>query len=271
MRNAAAQSGADPGSEVAGQDAVTAQDWVETSAKEIAALRKELASHPVASCPDRETHARWARKLSKARAQKDQLQRAMRNRTGSLARQFAQVTAVLEDLGYLTDGRVTAAGETLARVYAEKDLLIAHCLRAGVWDGLQAADLAAAVTALVYEPRGSKQAEPLPVPGSVRGAIRAENEARQEVYAAEVTHGIEPLGGADPEASGNMWRWASGKTLASALEGEILSPGDFVRLASRVVDVLGQIRAVAPSESLYRAAASAIDHLSRGVVPFDAG
>ena len=39
---------------------------------------------------------------------------------------------------------VTADGRLLARIYSESDLLVAECLRTGVWKGLQPAELAAA-------------------------------------------------------------------------------------------------------------------------------
>ena len=41
----------------------------------------------------------------------------------------------------------------LARIWTEADLLVAECLRRGVWDGLTPAELAAAVSAVVYEAR----------------------------------------------------------------------------------------------------------------------
>ena len=52
-----------------------------------------------------------------------------------------------------TAPRSPPAGETLRRLYTEKDLLAAECLRHGVWRRLDAAGLAAAVSTLVHEPR----------------------------------------------------------------------------------------------------------------------
>ena len=84
-------------------------------------------------------------------------------RTNSVAKTFDRICTLLAETGYLTqDGsRVTAQGETLRRLYTEKDLLAAECLRLGLWKRLDAAELAAVVSALVHEPRRD-EADPNP-------------------------------------------------------------------------------------------------------------
>ena len=49
---------------------------------------------------------------------------------------------------------MTADGRLLARIYSESDLLVAECLRTGAWNGLAPAELAAVLSAVVYESRG---------------------------------------------------------------------------------------------------------------------
>jgi ATP-dependent RNA helicase HelY len=236
---------------------------------QIAALRSELRAHPAHACPDREAHARWARRLAQARAQRDSLERSALRRTGSLARQFDQIQAVLKALGYLKDGQVTPAGRILSRVYAERDLTIAECVRTGAWDGLEPEALAAAVTALVYEPRGEASGGAEPLDAMVRRAIGLQVEAWRRIRDQEEALGVPPSPGVEPGASAAVWRWARGEALAAALDGGRLSPGDFVRLVSRVVDVLDHIRTVAPNSHLYHHADLAITRLRRGVVALD--
>ena len=65
--------------------------------------------------------------------------------------------------------RVTDDGRRLRRIYTELDLLAAECLRQGVWDGLAPAELAACLSALVYESRHADDATPPRLPG---GAVR---------------------------------------------------------------------------------------------------
>jgi ATP-dependent RNA helicase HelY len=232
-------------------------------------LRAELRSHPVASCPDREAHARWSRRWTKTITQRERLVRSMENRTGSLVRQFDRISAVLGELGYLDGGEVTSAGRILARIYAERDLTIAECVRQGIWESLAAPDLAAALTALVYEPRTEVPPVPEPLNGVVRQTIAKQQRIWEQIRSLELHHGVPASPGVAPAASALVGRWAAGQGLADTLRGGLLSPGDFVRLVSRVVDVLDHIRSVAPTEGLYRAAESAIRQLRRGVVVFE--
>ena len=107
---------------------------------------------------------------------------------GIIARLFDAVCEVLTELGYLElvdrghperELRVTDAGRVLARVYAECDLLISECLRSGLWEGLESADLATTVSACVYEPRLAAQSLGLPLaPGSRLEEERIDTRAR---------------------------------------------------------------------------------------------
>src|SRR5690606_38122846 len=136
---------------VRGGDRVPAGDAGESWPEEIRELRAKLRQHPCHRCPDRDRHARAAERRAKLRRDTAALRDRAVARTGSLARTFDQVCAVLTSRGYLTrDGKVTPAGRTLARVWTESDLLVAECLRRGVWRDLDAAQLAAAVSVVVY-------------------------------------------------------------------------------------------------------------------------
>ena len=49
---------------------------------------------------------------------------------------------------------MTDDGRLLARIYSESDLLVAECLRTDAWAGLEDAELAAVISAVLYETRG---------------------------------------------------------------------------------------------------------------------
>src|SRR5690606_36157209 len=109
---------------------------------ELDELRRELRSHPCHACPDREEHARWANRWAALDAEHQRLLRRIETRTSSIARDFDRVCALLLQLGYLErtdeaddDVVVTENGRWLARLYAEKDLVLAECLRRGLWEG----------------------------------------------------------------------------------------------------------------------------------------
>jgi ATP-dependent RNA helicase HelY len=217
-------------------------------------------------------HARWAERAWRRRAETAALQGRMDSRTNSIARQFDRICGVLASLGYLTDDGpdpgVTGAGRQLSRIYGESDLLALQCLRAGLWDGLGPADLAAAVSLLVYESRGADLpgAAPARVPGSLREVVDRTGRLWADLEDLEKRSGLQPT--RQPEA-GFAWalhRWASGATLRTVLEGSDLTAGDFVRWCKQVMDFLGQLATATPDDGLARTARDAIDALRRGVV-----
>ena len=109
--------------------------------RELGEARKAMRAHPCHGCAEREQHARWAERWWRMKQEHDQLSRQIRTRTGQVAKRFDRVAEVLEQLGYLERDRhgslvSTSAGRILKRIYGERDLLVAECLRQGFWDGL---------------------------------------------------------------------------------------------------------------------------------------
>jgi ATP-dependent RNA helicase HelY len=247
---------------------------------ELARLRKALKAHPCHACPERDDHARWAERWNKLKREHDQLVRRVEGRTGSIARTFDRTLDVLLTLGYLqrTGGdtgtsriRVTDDGRWLRRLYAENDLLLAECLRRGVWDGLDPAGLAAVVSTVVYQGRRDDAPDPY-IPGGPTGRLAGVLDDTQRVWSEvddlEEAHGIDATGALDLGLVGAMYRWASGKGLDSVLRGSDLAAGDFVRWCKQVVDVLDQLGGAAPSEKLRSTARKAQDAVLRGVVAY---
>lgn len=229
----------------------------QAAAARVEALRQEMRAHPCHACPDREEHARTGRRWAKALAEVERLQARVVTRTGTIARQFDAVCEVLLTLGYLElqdparpEGglRVTRAGRILARVYAERDLLVAECLRQGTWEGLGLADLAAAVSACVYEPRLTASTLGLPVsPGSRLGEVlREELAVSRRINELEALARTEQSTGAETALAGPVRAWAQGADLAEVLEDSELTAGDFVRWCKQLLDVLTQIASLPP-------------------------
>src|SRR5690606_27805208 len=124
---------------------------------QLTALRKRMKQHPCHSCNDREAHARWAERWWRLKKQSDDLRRQVKTRTGAVAKVFDRVTDVLLKLGYLARNEhgaivVAEGGRILRRIYGERDLLVAECLRRGLWDSLDVPGMAAMAAAIVYEP-----------------------------------------------------------------------------------------------------------------------
>ncbi|MGW6691043.1 DEAD/DEAH box helicase [Streptomyces sp. NPDC054961] len=252
--------------------------------REIARLRTELRAHACHGCDEREDHARWAERYHRLQRDTQQLERRIEGRTNTIARTFDRIHALLTDLDYLREDEVTPHGRRLARLYGELDLLASECLRAGIWEGLSPAELAACVSALVFEARQSDDAVAPKVPG---GAAKAALGEMVRIWgrldALEEEHGInqtEGVGQREPDL-GFAWavyQWASDKSLDEVLREAEMPAGDFVRWCKQVIDVLGQVAAAAPSSTappssqggstVARNARKAVDALLRGVVAY---
>ena len=64
------------------------------------------------------------------------VERRIRTRTETLARQFDRVLGVLDDLGYVRDWALTDKGRRLTRIYGEGDLLVGEAIDAGLLEAL---------------------------------------------------------------------------------------------------------------------------------------
>ncbi len=239
---------------------------------DLARLRRELRVHPVHGCPDREAHLRVIERHAKLRRETDALQRRISGRTNTVAKIFDRVCASLEALGYLRGDAVTSTGRVLGRIYTDQDLLVAECLRAGVWDDLSPAALAAAVSTLVYEPRGEDAATPkIPGDPALREALAATTRLAGRLRDVEAEHQLDFLRLPEPGFVWVSFGWASGLSLAKVLteSGLEVTAGDFVRWMRQLIDLLDQIAQVAPEGSHVRHTAhGALDAVRRGVVAY---
>jgi ATP-dependent RNA helicase HelY len=234
--------------------------------RELQALRAQLRQHPVHGCDEREQHLRWAERWTRLRHDTDQLERKVEGKTHSIARTFDRVCAVLSELGYLDGEAVTDSGRQLARVYNEADLLVVECLRAGLWDGLSAAELAAVVSALVYEARRPDEPVANLPGGPVRQGVEDLERLWSDLRDVEARHDLAFLREPDAGLCWAIWRWTAGAELEQVLQDDPdLTAGDFVRSCKQLVDLLGQIATIA-EEPVRGTARAALQGVRRGVV-----
>ncbi|MGH3992208.1 MAG: DEAD/DEAH box helicase, partial [Pseudonocardiaceae bacterium] len=207
-------------------------------------------------------------------AENEKLQQRVAATTHSLARAFDRIRGLLAERGYLGERGVgvTEHGKRLARIYSESDLLAAECVRHEVWAGLQPAELAAVVSALVFESRRDSAGEPRIPTGAVTAAWEQTARLWSEITDDERRHRLERTREPDAGFAWPVYRWARGESLAAVLtaaeqNGAELSAGDFVRWCRQVLDLLDQVRGVAGEDSGVGAAAvGAVRALRRGVV-----
>ncbi len=216
-------------------------------ARELRAEQASLAGYEQAarraSGADRR---RWEDRARKLRRQLERGRRRVEARTGTIARTFDRVVSLLVDLDYLApdaDDRmgVTAYGSVLSRIYGDRDLLIAECIREDAWRGIDAPSLAALCCALSYEPRREDEPE-VRWPG---GAFRAAYEHTLDLWdelderseRSRLPRAPKPHAG----LASMMQGWARGWNLDRILEQSGVGVGDFVRWTKQTIDLLDQI------------------------------
>ena len=230
--------------------------------RDAARLDEQARRHPCHACPERGEHERWAARATRLEAQIAGIDRRIRTRTETLARQLDRVLAVLEDLGYVEGFSIRPKGTMLARIYGEGDILVAEAVAGGLLEGLSPSEAAAVVSSVVYESR-----ERVPVAGEMPTARASAcysslEELWRDIRAVEDRRHVQLSRELDAGFASPVFSWAEGKPLEDVLHETGMAPGDFVRSCKQLLDLLRQIEEVAPAPtaSIARAARDAVDH-----------
>ncbi|RNE49142.1 DEAD/DEAH box helicase [Corynebacterium alimapuense] len=244
-------------------------------------LRSQMREHPVHMWPptDREQLARVGEKLARRQRELHRLETSVERATDTLGRHLERIINLLSEMSYVEfDGSgpkatpvITPEGELLAKIYSESDLLVAQCLRRGIWNELDPAELAGVVSLCTFENRKSSGGEPSAATERMGKAMDATAGIWQELSADERRHKLpitrEPEGG----FALSIHQWAAGAPLgyclsAAAESGAELTPGDFVRWCRQVIDLLQQVAKTGYTDEIRANARRAIDSIRRGVV-----
>ena len=235
--------------------------------REALTLEEQAAVHPCHGCPDLPRHERWARRASELEGKLNGIDRRIRTRTETLARQFERVLGVLDELGYVRDFEIQAKGRMLARIYGEGDILVAEALAAGVFDALGPAEVASLVSTMVYESR-----ERVPTSGALPTSESAERYQAllriwRRIRLTEDRNQVQLCRELDNGFAAPVFHWAEGKPLEDVLAETEMAPGDFVRNCKQLIDLLRQIEDVAEPDTaaLVRRGRDAV---LRGVVAY---
>ncbi|MGC9963395.1 MAG: DEAD/DEAH box helicase [Acidimicrobiales bacterium] len=197
-----------------------------------------------------------------------------------LGHQLDAVLEILSDRGYVQGWSVTPAGEMLAGIYHEADLLIGETMRSGLLNGLEPAALAAVASSFCFEARREREGALQPPPGVVAATIESIVELSEDLAESERALALPVTRGVDGGFAVLARDWARGRDLRRVLEPgsdarggrrgrpsrQVMTGGDFVRNMKQVIDLLRQLAEVAPDPSVRSSAAAAAARLKRGVV-----
>jgi ATP-dependent RNA helicase HelY len=235
--------------------------------REASRFERLAEEHPCHPCPERGAHERWAARASQLEQQVRGVERRIRTRTETLARQFERVLAVLAELGYVDGFRILPKGLVLARIYGEGDVLVAEAIEEGLFADLSPAETAALVSTVVYESRERVPRRGDMPTGEVAARYRRLEATWSRVRRAEDAHQVELCRELDDGFATPVFHWADGKPLEDVLRETTMAPGDFVRNCKQLLDLLRQIAEVAP-ESAAAVAGQAAAAVNRGVVAY---
>jgi ATP-dependent RNA helicase HelY len=224
-----------------------------------------LAGHPVAACPDLAGHLRAARRGERLEVEARRVERRLSQHRDSLDRQLDAVLDLLSHWGYVRGWSLTGRGRRLARLYHEADLLVAHSLELGLWDGIPAPEVAGLAAGFTYEPRGPVEVATGP-DRRLRRRWQEVEALSRELTTAERDRRLVITRPLDPGFMDSARAWAEGSDLEQVLAADLTSGGDFVRNVKQLIDLLRQVEGVAPAPATAAAAGEAARRLFRGVV-----
>ena len=216
-------------------------------ARELRAAQDSLAGYDAAvQRAQGSDRKRWEDRARKLRRKIERGRRQVAARTGTIARTFDRVVEMLLELGYLErvsgEPQVTLPGELLRRIYGDRDLLVAECLREDTFRGLDAAGLAAMCCVLSYEPRRDDEGSPR-LPGGAAFAAALDRVLDTWVRLDDLSERLRLPRSEMPHAglAATMHSWASGRPIERVLEESGIGAGDFVRWAKQTIDLLDQL------------------------------
>lgn len=241
----------------------------------ISALREQLRSHPAHHWRKREDLARVGEQLVREQRMLEAAQRKVNEATDTLGRTFDRIINLLAEYDYVEfhDGVpvITEEGENLCQIHNESDLLVAQCLKRGIWDDLDPAELAGVVSMCTFENRRETRGEPDAATEEMAKAMNNTVRIWEELSSDERRYRLPITRYPEGGFALAMHQWAAGAPLgyciaAASESGAELTPGDFVRQCRQVVHLLEQVRSTAYNNDTRRAARKAIDAIRRGVV-----
>ena len=174
------------------------------TSKKVLELRDAIRAHPVHSWPaaDRERLARLGEDLVREERALAKAQANVDTQTDTLGRMFERIIGLLTEMDYveLVDGEptVTEEGERLARIHNVSDLLVAQCLKRGIWDELDPAELAGVASMCVFENRKATGGYPEAATDRMADAMNATQRIYGELASDEQRHRLPPTNMPDP-------------------------------------------------------------------------
>ncbi len=248
---------------------------LKSAAQRLAGLRSraagqgadEASSDGITADPHLRERMRHADNADRIRRDISRIEEDLAGESRSVAATFDRVLDLLRSRGFIDGWSLTPSGRILAGVFHECDILIAEVVDRGLLDDLGVADLAASVSAFVYERRAADDVDHPHPSQATKSAIEAIEDLSLVVRDAEEAAGLPTHRFPDNGFARAASVWASGGSLAKILDVvPDMGAGDFVRTVRQIVDLLRQIERTTPNHDLALTAGRAAHAMYRGLV-----
>ena len=247
-------------------------EFADEARAKLDAMGLALSQMPCHRCSERGFRERQLKHSRRLGQTLEGHHRRLQQLQNSYWEEFLKVVAVLQHFGYLEDGRLSPEGRLIASLRHDNELLVARVAFSKVLEGLLPEELAALLSCLVEESRGTEspvgklflRGQPhLRRRVAVLEGLSVELEKTQRTY--QVTLPI--LMHTSYLAATH--RWVSGEDDWLALVEQSFGnhEGDLIRAFRRLIDLCRQLEEspVLP-DSLRQTLSRAIERLDRGIV-----
>ena len=235
-------------------------------------LRAAIRKHPCHGCGDLYEHLRWAERREKLRKSIEILELDFNNSMMSLSNKCDEVLKLLKELSYIEveQDKVKLNKEALVlkEIHSDQDLLTAECVSKGLLQDLSIEELPAVLSSFIYQPRRDEYEIPGNLSQKIRERAKSITALANELINLEMKYRIEYVRPPHFGIAEQVRRWAQGESLQKVLRNSDLAPGDFVRVAKQVTDLLRQI-AKLKIDPLSKIARDAVSRINRGVVAYE--
>ena len=227
-------------------------------------------SHAVSQDPDLRRRLIAAKSADRIDSELAIMEARINKSVQSVSAKFDELVQLMQRRGYVSAWNLTDQGRTLARIFHELDLVVAEALTDGLFDDLNAAELASLLSTFVYEFRRAEDPPRPIIPTTLVTKWKTLQALSNKIAHDEESSGLSPHRSLDPGLMDVTFAWASGDELIDILN-EDLTAGDFVRTMKQLIDLLRQISLVAQLQETRDSALAASQALLRGVVAASQG
>lgn len=235
-------------------------------------LRQSIRKHPCHSCQDLHEHLRWAEKGEKLKKSIQSLEISFNSSMLSLSNRCDEVLKLLVEMKYIdiVGDRVNlnSNARILKEIHSDQDLLTAATILSGLLDNLTSDELPAVLSSFIYQPRRDEYEIPGNLSQKIRDIAKDITTLANELINIEMKYKLEYVRLPHFGISEQVRKWAQGDSLQKVLKNSELAPGDFVRVAKQVTDLLRQI-AKLKIDPLSNIARESVHKVNRGVVAYE--